>query len=113
MLIKGAGVADKAVEERGREIGAEEIKRSFKKSQRRFYWINFWMTLIVAAALSLATHYGVYREAFGFILLVFFVWIFNVDKLRRCPRCRCVPRDRRQGLLSVPRQCVACGVDLL
>ncbi|MGB2271841.1 MAG: hypothetical protein ACPH15_02360 [Pseudomonadales bacterium] len=77
----------------------------------RFYIVNLVMSVIIGVALYQTKELGIYKEAFIPIIVVFLLWIFNIDKLYRCPACGKVPRGK-EGLIYLPKVCVACGVEL-
>lgn len=89
----------------------EEIKRQFRQKAKRFYIANVFMMVAIGLALYQAKEQGFYKIAFVPIVVVFLLWIFNMDKLYRCPACGEVPRGK-QGLIYLPKECVKCGVSL-
>lgn len=88
-----------------------EIKKRFAMKATRFYIVNLVMSVIIGVALYQTKELGIYKEAFIPIIVVFLLWIFNIDKLYRCPACGKVPRGK-EGLIYLPKVCVACGVEL-
>jgi hypothetical protein len=88
-----------------------EIKKRFAKKATRFYIVNLIMSVIIGVALYQTKELGIYKEAFIPIIVVFLLWIFNIDKLYRCPACGQVPRGK-EGLIYLPKNCIACGVEL-
>lgn len=89
----------------------QEIKRQFMQKAKRFYVANIVMVVAIGTALYQAKELGFYKVAFVPIVIVFLLWVFNMDKLYRCPACGEVPRGK-QGLIYLPKQCVQCGVEL-
>ena len=92
-------------------MDAEEIKQRFEKKATRFYIVNFIMALVIGVGLYQAKVFGIYKEAFVPIIALFLLWIFNIDKLYRCPACGKVPRGK-EGLIYLPKNCTACDVEL-
>lgn len=88
-----------------------EIKKRFAKKATRFYLVNFVMAVIIGVALYQTKAMGIYKEAFIPIIALFLLWIFNIDKLYRCPACGQVPRGK-EGLIYLPKNCIACGAEL-
>ncbi len=89
----------------------QEIKRLFKAKAKRFYIANVIVITLIGMALYKSKELGFYQLAFVPIVAVFLLWIFNMDKLYRCPACNAVPRGK-EGLIYLPKTCVACGVSL-
>ncbi|MGB1191988.1 MAG: hypothetical protein ACPG3T_03605, partial [Pseudomonadales bacterium] len=85
--------------------------KRFAMKATRFYIVNLVMSVIIGVALYQTKELGIYKEAFIPIIVVFLLWIFNIDKLYRCPACGKVPRGK-EGLIYLPKVCVACGVEL-
>tara|TARA_B110000967_G_scaffold132880_1_gene135675 strand:+ start:966 stop:1262 length:297 start_codon:yes stop_codon:yes gene_type:complete len=92
-------------------MDAKEIKQRFAKKATRFYIVNFIMALVIGVGLYQAKVLGIYKEAFVPIIVLFLLWIFNIDKLYRCPACGQVPRGK-EGLIYLPKNCTACDVEL-
>lgn len=88
-----------------------QIKQQFKQKAIRFYLVNTMMAVIIAAALWLMKQWGVYQQGFIPIVVIFFLWIFNIDKVYRCPACGKSPRGK-EGLIYLPKKCGHCGVEL-
>ena len=88
-----------------------EIKIQFKRKVVRFVIANIAMLVILGVALQMAKLGGYYQQAFVPVVIVFLIWLFNADKLYRCPQCQAVPRGK-EGLISIPKRCQACGVEL-
>jgi hypothetical protein len=87
------------------------IKREFLKKAKRFYIANVIVLVAIGVALYQTKALGFYKEAFIPIVAIFLLWIFNMDKLYRCPACNKVPRGK-EGLIYLPKSCAACGVEL-
>ena len=66
-----------------------QIKEQFKKKAIRFYLVNSMMAVIIVAALWLTKQWGIYQQAFVPIVVIFFLWIFNIDKVLSSEWCRC------------------------
>ena len=88
-----------------------DIKRQFKIKTYQFLAANLIMLVALGLVLQLSKHWGYYQHAFIPVVIVFLLWIFNADKLYRCPNCKGVPRGK-EGLIVIPKSCNACGVDL-
>ena len=90
---------------------SEQIKREFARKAKWFYSANAVLAMLLAVAIYFSKHSQYQREAFIFIVVVFLIWIFNVDKIYRCPNCGGVPRGK-EGLIYLPKQCAVCDVSL-
>mgnify|MGYP001431839391 CR=1 FL=1 len=92
-------------------MNSYQVKKEFKQKVERFYLLNTIMVVLIAGALWFTKQWGVYRQAFIPIVVIFFLWIFNIDKVYRCPVCEKSPRGK-QGLIYLPKRCGHCGVEL-
>lgn len=92
-------------------MDSQQIKQQFKRKAKRFYIANVVVLVSLGTALYQAKELGYYQQAFVPIVVLFLLWIFNMDKLYRCPACNAVPRGK-EGLIYLPKRCVACGVEL-
>lgn len=90
---------------------SQVIKREFLRKTKRFYIANVIILVAIGVALYQAKALGFYKEAFIPIVAIFLLWIFNMDKLYRCPACNAVPRGK-EGLIYLPKICAACGAEL-
>ena len=89
----------------------DAIIAEYGRRRSRYRWFNAAMFIGIAAGLYLAREAGVYREAFVPLSIIFLLWIFNADRLCRCPACEQSARGR-QGLIHRPLQCESCGAAL-
>ncbi len=89
----------------------QQIKLQFAEKVKRFYAVNGVMIITIAMSLWAAKKWGVYQQAFIPIVFIFFIWIFNIDKLYRCPVCKKSPRGK-QGLIHLPSRCTHCHTEL-
>lgn len=88
-----------------------EIKRRFKTKSYQFIAANLLVLVLLGFALQYSKQWGYYQYTFVPIVIIFLFWIFNADKLYRCPKCKGVPRGK-EGLIVIPKSCNACGVEL-
>lgn len=90
---------------------AQNIKKIFKRRMQLFYIWSFIVVVVLSLALYFAKQYGFYTPAFIVVVLLFLLWIFNADKIYRCPNCNQSPRGK-EGLIYLPRHCASCEVEL-
>ncbi len=90
---------------------SDAIIAEYARRRSRYRWFNLAMFMVIAAGLYLSREWGIYREAFIPLSIVFLLWIFNADRLCRCPACEGSARGR-QGLVHRPARCDNCGVAL-
>ncbi len=89
-----------------------QLLSQFKKQLYFYYIVNVLGFIVFGCALFLAQRSEYYRESFVVLVALFLLWIFNIDKLCRCPFCHGNPRGK-QGLFFSPKKCAACGEPLL
>lgn len=89
----------------------DAVKAAFAKKVRQFYVLNalLLLALIVIARLTQDIEFS--RIRFIVLTTIFLLWLFNADKLYRCPNCGEVPRGK-QGLIYLPKRCAACDIQL-